>query len=240
MSRAARVLLGIVVIAGIVGVAAVAYIWVSAGSGEASAVISAPTLEPGVEDTAHAADNRVLFGIVPEESEVRFIIDEMLRGQPNRVVGRTNQIAGQVLVDFDTPQSSELGPIRVNVRTLLTDNEFRNRAIRGQILQSQRDEFEFAQFTPTEVSGLPESVTMDTPFTFTIQGDLQVRDVTHPVTFEARVTPISQDRIHGVATGQVLRSDYGLEIPSVPGVADVSDEVGLEIEFIAQAVDPGA
>ncbi|MFO7323469.1 MAG: YceI family protein [Chloroflexota bacterium] len=224
----------------VVVIGALAYIWVSAGSGEASGDISAPTLEAQFEDAVDAGDNRILFEIVPEESQVRFLIDEVLRGQPKRVIGRTNQVAGQVLVSFDSPQNSEVGPIRVNVRTLVTDDEFRNRAIRGQILQSQRDEFEFAQFTPTEISGLPESITMGTPFTFTIQGDLQIRDITRPVTFEARVTPISEDRIHGTATAQVLRSDYGLEIPRVPGVADVSNEVDLEIEFIAQAVDPGA
>jgi hypothetical protein len=33
----------------------------------------------------------------------------------------------------------------------------------------------------------------------------------------------------------MLRSDYDLQIPSVTGVANVSDEVKLEIEFVTRS-----
>jgi polyisoprenoid-binding protein YceI len=238
-----RILLALVVLAVVVGAAAFAYIYVTGGSGEASQAITAPTLAPSSSDTTtvdtesgEANDSRVLFSIVPEESEVRFGLNEELRGQPTRVIGRTDQVAGQVLVNFETPSESEVGPIRINARTLVTDQEMRNRAIRGQILQSSRDEFEFAEFVPTAVEGLPETVTIGEAFTFSLTGDLTVRDITHPVTFEVTVTPVSETELTGLATAQVMRGDYNLVIPSVPSVANVSEEVDLEIEFTARPV----
>ena len=246
MSRTMRIVVALIAVAAIVGVAAFAYIYLSGGSGEASEAISAPTLVPDATTEASAggdsasADNRRLFAIVPEESEVRFGLDEVLRGEPTRVIGRTDQIAGQIRVDFDTPSLSEVGTIRINARTLMTDQEMRNRTIRSQILQSSQDEFEFSEFQPTSIEGMPDSVTMGEPFTFTMIGDLTVRDITQPVTFEVTVTPVSEDEITGLATTQVMRADFNLVIPSVPSVADVSEEVDLEIEFTARSAEAGA
>ena len=45
---------------------------------------------------------------------------------------------------------------------------------------------------------------------------------------------VSEDRIEGSGSAVVLRSDFGLQIPSVPNVANVSDEVILEIDFVAE------
>ncbi len=246
MSRTMRIVVALIAVAAIVGVAAFAYIYLSGGSGEASEAISAPTLVPDATtessagDDSASADNRRLFAIVPEESEVRFGLDEVLRGEPTRVIGRTDQIAGQIRVDFDTPSLSEVGTIRINARTLMTDQEMRNRTIRSQILQSSQDEFEFSEFQPTSIEGMPDSVTMGEPFTFTMIGDLTVRDITQPVTFEVTVTPVSEDEITGLATTQVMRADFNLVIPSVPSVADVSEEVDLEIEFTARSAEAGA
>ena len=68
-------------------------------------------------------------------------------------------------------------------------------------------------------------------------GDLTVRDITRETTFQVTVTPVSETRLEGIAEAIVLRSDFDLNIPSVPNVANVSDEVRLEIEFVALAAD---
>src|SRR5690349_8061835 len=127
----------ILAVVGVIAAALVgAYIWFSGGSGQASTPITAPVLvlEPN--------DTRSLLHISADESEVRFIIDETLLGNPKTVIGVTDQVAGDMLVDFANPAHSQLGAIRINARTLATDNEIRNRALRGQILQSERDEYE--------------------------------------------------------------------------------------------------
>jgi polyisoprenoid-binding protein YceI len=211
------------------------FVWyVSSGSGEASAPIHAECAEEIISRNAGAT----VYRIVPEESEVRFIINEELFGQPKEVVGRTSEVAGDLLVNPSDPTASEVCTILINARTLVTDNEFRNRAIRGQILQSSQDEFEFAEFTPTEVTGLPESVSVGTPVMFQITGDLRVRHITQPVTFDVTATLVSEDRLEASASTTVTRGQYELTIPNAPGVANVGDDVTLEIDFVATVVAP--
>ena len=189
-----------------------------------------PTAEPTVETAAP-----VTFDIVSDESEVSFTLEEDLRGVRTVVVGTTNQIAGQIQIDFANPSASRMGAIRINIRTLTTDQEFRNRAIRSEILQSANADYEFSDFTPTAITGLPESAAVGDTFTFQVTGTLPLAGVTRDVTFDVTLTIVSETRIEGTGTTTVLRSDYGLQIPNVPSVANVTDEVALEIQFVAVA-----
>jgi polyisoprenoid-binding protein YceI len=192
---------------------------------EATAVVEAPA--PVVQ-----AAEPWIFNVVQSESEARFIIGEILNGAPKTVIGVTNQVAGQIQIDADDLAATRLGTVQVNARTLTTDNESRNRAIKNRILFT--DQFEFISFTPTELAGLPQSVSAGEAFRFQITGDLTVRDVTRPVTFEAEVTPISATELRGSAFTTILYKDYGIQIPSVPSVAGVDEEVRLEIDFVAR------
>ena len=53
------------------------------------------------------------------------------------------------------------------------------------------------------------------------------------VVFEVEIVIESLERIHVTGSAMVLRSDFGLSIPSVPRIASVSDEIGLVIDFVA-------
>ena len=214
-------------------------------AGGASAAGVSPTQAPASDVTAEstaasanssAAPAAALFRIVPEESEVRFKLTEELRGQPTTPTGITNQVAGDVVVDFTTPANSRVGTIRINARSLVTDSEFRNRAIRAEILESSKDEYEFIEFTSTAISGLTTQITPGTAVTFQVTGDLKIRDITQTVTFDVTATVTDDGRLQGSATAQVTRGMYNLQIPNAPGVANVSDEVTLEIDFVATAV----
>ncbi|MDX2140556.1 MAG: YceI family protein [Chloroflexota bacterium] len=223
MSRTVRILLALFVVALVVGGAVVAWLWF--GGGEASGPITAPAVT--------AAAGATTFSIVQDESEARFLLDEDLRGERITVVGATDQVAGQIAVDFANPAASTVGTIRINARGLATDQEFRNRAIRTAILQT--GDYEFIEFVPTAVNGLPASVTIGTPFSFQIVGDLTIRNITQSVTFETTVTPVSETRIEGLATTLVTLEQYQLTIPEVPSVANVEDEIELELQFVATA-----
>jgi polyisoprenoid-binding protein YceI len=176
----------------------------------------------------------ITFEIVPAESEARFVIDEVLRGAPKTVVGATDQVAGQLALDPSDLSSAQVGTVQVNARTLATDNDFRNRAVKNRILLT--DSFEFVTFTPTEVVGLPETGAVGETYTFQIVGDLTVTDVTRLVTFDVVATAMSERRIEGTATTAFLYTDFELFIPDAPAVDTVDDEVRLELEFVAEAV----
>jgi polyisoprenoid-binding protein YceI len=50
-------------------------------------------------------------------------------------------------------------------------------------------QYEYISFTPTAVDGLPSSFVVGQPATFHLTGDLKIKDVTRPATFEVTVTP---------------------------------------------------
>ncbi len=252
--RASRLILTLVTAVALIGVIALIYLYASGGSGEASQPITAPTLQVAAQPTVQATEDPagatadapdpttgagssepVVFTLVPGDSTVRFELDEDLRSTRNTVVGTTPDVAGQIRVDFANPSASELGVIRFNLRTLATDNEFRNRTIRGQILQSAQDAFEFGEFRPTAMTGLPSSpIEAGQTITFQLTGDLVLKDIANSVTFEVVVSEVSATRLAGEATATVNRTDWGLTIPDVPGVANVDEEVRLTIVFVAE------
>jgi len=181
-----------------------------------------------------AASGTVTLQIVQDESEARFELDEILNGSPKHVVGTTNQVAGEILINIDDPPAVQVGTIQVNARTLSTDNSFRNRAIANSILETGT--YEFITFTPTEIVGFPESPVLGETISFQIIGDLTVRDVTNETVFDVTTTPVSDSRLEASATATILRGDFGLTIPTVQQVADVSEEVILTLDFVAVPV----
>lgn len=185
--------------------------------------------EPGQEMAA----SPVIFEIIPDQSQARFLIDEVLRGAPITVVGATDQVAGQLAVHPNDLSNIQVGIVQVNARTLATDNEFRNRAIKNQILLT--NDYEFVTFTPTELIGLPESGAVGDTYTFQVVGDLTITDVTRQVTFDVVATATSETRIEGTATTAFPYTDFELFIPDAPAVDTVDDEVRLELEFVAEA-----
>ncbi len=186
---------------------------------------------PATTPTSATASEPVVMQIVQAESEARFIIDEVLNNAPTTVVGTTDQVAGEIAVDPNDPSQSRVGIIQVNARTLTTDNEFRNRAIKNQILQT--DQYEFITFTPREIIGLPQSGAVGQTYTFQIVGDLTIRDVSREVTFDVTVTPVSESRLEGSASTTIRYADFGITIPQVRQVASVDEDVRLEIDFVA-------
>lgn len=191
---------------------------------------TADAVEPDGE-TAAAAPR--IFAIDQGRSEVRFELDEDLRGERITVVGFSNQVAGEMALDLADLSQTQVGTVQINARSLLTDNNFRNRAIQNEILDTGG--FEFITFAPTSVDGLPASVAVGDTVQFTINGDLTIRDVTMPATFAVEATLVSADQITGTASTVIMRGDYGLNIPSVPNVANVEEEIELYIDFTANA-----
>ena len=182
------------------------------------------------------ASQPVEFSIVPGESAARFTLQEDLRGVRTTVIGVTSEVAGRVTADLANPSASSIGTILINARTLETDNSFRNRALRSQILRSAQDEFEFITFEPRALSNFSaDAVAVGETISFDTSGDLTVAGVTREVTFSAEVTLDSETQISGSAVVNLLHADFGLVIPDVPSVANVTDDVTLSLDFVARA-----
>jgi polyisoprenoid-binding protein YceI len=202
--------------------------------GEPTDVLDAEEMPTEVQsEKDESAEDRMVFTIVQDGTEARFTLDEVLRGAPKTVVGTTNQVAGEIVIDFANPENSQVGTILVNARTLVTDSDFRNRAINNEILDTR--DHEFITFSPTSISEFPKNPQMGQTLAFQITGDLTIRDITQVVTFEATVTAESRSQLNGSASAVIAREAYELTIPEVPSVANVDEEVLLEIDFVAVA-----
>ena len=193
------------------------------------------TAAPGTaaSQPAGAASGLTVYQIVPEQSKVSFTISEELNGSPNTVIGTTTLVAGQVALNPQDLSQTQVGAIQVDARGLATDSNRRNGAIRNFILNT--NQYEYITFTPKTITALTGAGQASKPYTFQITGDLTIRDVTKSVTFDVTAQGTSQTQISGTAKATVNRADYNLTIPSVPSVANVGEQVVLQIDFVANS-----
>ncbi len=175
-----------------------------------------------------------LFRISTSESVVRFAVDETIPA--GTAVGTTNQIAGDFIIDFANPANSQLGVIRINLRTLRTNDPDRDNSIRCCILLSAQDAYEFTEFVPTSLTGLPNQVALGQTVDLQVTGNLSLRGVTRSVTFSVRLTMGSLEEIRGEATALVNRSDFGILNDDMLAYHGVAEQVRLEFNFVARAV----
>lgn len=187
-----------------------------------------------IEVDSASAGNVTIYRISSDESQVRFELDEVLRGQDKTVVGITDQVAGEIALDPGDLSTAQVGTIIVSAAGLETDNGFRNRAIQNFILQT--GQYPEITFSPTAIDDLPDGAQAGETINFTISGDLAIRDQTRTVTFSVSATLESNGRLVGTASTSVARGDFGLQIPDAPGVANVEETVELYIDFIATAI----
>jgi polyisoprenoid-binding protein YceI len=172
---------------------------------------------------------------VASGTEARFLIDEVLMGQDKTVVGLTSLVEGELTVDPNDAASVQVGEIRIDARDLTTDDDRRTNRLRNDILKSSQDAYRYITFRPTSIDGLPASAAPGDAFTFQVTGDLTIIDTTLPVTFDMTVTAVDATTVQGSGSAVIRYADFGIDIPRVPVVASVEDDVTLEIDFTAQA-----
>lgn len=173
------------------------------------------------------------FKISSEESSVEFYIDEVLRGKDFTVVGVTSEISGEIVLNKNDDGTFDMhvGEVLVDARNFKTDSENRDKAISGFILDSKNNEdFAFIKFSPiaSEIS-LEDGVLKEVE----VSGDLKVKDIVMPVIFSGKVMA-KEGELSGELSATLLRSDFGLKIPSVPFVASVEDAFIVKAKIVAK------
>jgi polyisoprenoid-binding protein YceI len=142
--------IGALAIALIAGVAAYSVFKApAASSGQIQAIpIASSATQPATSaasDASAQSADPVTLQISQADSQARFVIDEVLNDAPKTVIGTTDQVAGEIAVDPQNPTQTRVGVIQIDARALTTDSEFRNRAIKNQILQTDEYEVPFPQ-----------------------------------------------------------------------------------------------
>jgi polyisoprenoid-binding protein YceI len=193
-----------------------------------------PTEAVPTEPTAPAAGGLVIYKIVPGESTVTYEVGETFFNENNRfnlAVGTTSQVTGEIQLDTANPQSATVGPIAIDISQFQSDSGRRDGRIRQQWLESER--YPTATFTPTSIDGLPATYTEGQPITFTMTGDLTIKETTKPATFDVTAT-LQGGVLTGTATTTILLSDFGVGPIEIAGVLGTEDEAKLTLNFVAR------
>ena len=189
-----------------------------------AAATDSPTQDPSIR----------VFHIDASQSEVRYEVGETFFDQNNRfnlAVGRTQAVSGDIFVHLDRPAASRLGEIVIDVSQFTSDETRRDNFIRRNGLQSAL--FPLAHFVPTAIGGLPEELAAGEQVSFTVSGDLTVKDVTLPVTWSVTARQ-DADQITVSAGTQILMSDFRVGPIRISFLA-TEDAVRLVFDFVAVA-----
>ena len=84
----------------------------------------------------------------------------------------------------------------------------------------------------TDALDLPADYTEGSEVTFTLVGDMTIRDVTKSVTWT--VVGVLQDGVvTGTATTSIVMSDFGFSPPNIANMIKVEDKADLTVNFVA-------
>jgi polyisoprenoid-binding protein YceI len=186
-----------------------------------------------VPGTAATAAQR--YVIQPGDSNVTYRVNETLFNQGNRLstaVGTTTAVRGEVTVDRARPANSRIGTVTIDISQFKSDSQRRDNMIRQNWLESTK--FPNAEFTATEIKGLPDAYQDGREVPVQITGTLKIRDVTRPTTW---VSTIKLDGTTLTITGNttIKMTDFGFDPPSIMGILKSENEARLEFRFVARA-----
>ena len=121
--------------------------------------------------------------------------------------------------------------IIVEAGTLQTDQAMRDNFVRRNVLQT--DQYKEIVFVPKQVSGLPNPLPGSGALNFKLSGDLTIRSVTKPVTWDVTGT-VNGDSATGSAITSFQFADFQLNQPQVPVVLSIVDKITLKIDLTLQ------
>jgi len=111
---------------------------------------------------------------------------------------------------------------------LKSDQTRRDNFLRRSTLETTT--FPDAELVPVALEGLLLPIQPGSSQTFSIRGDLTVRGVTRPTTWQVTARAEGSDVVGTAATAFTFK-DFGLEQPRVPVVLSVADTIRLEYDF---------
>lgn len=194
-------------------------------AGAAAPAATAPAV------TAPASGSGKVYKIDPAQSEVHYEVGEtFLQGNRfNLAIGRTKGVAGEIAIDTQTPANSQIGEIVIDVSQFTSDEDRRDNFIRRNGLESSK--YPQATFKTTSIDGLPAKVNEGDEVTFTITGDLTVKETTKPVTWQVKLK-LAKDNVTGQATTEIKLSDFGAGPLKLP-ILSTEDSAKLVFDFVA-------
>ena len=196
-----------------------------------AAAVSEPTLVPPTVTPTPAGPVETIV-TMEEGTRGRYRVRERLAGRdfPNDAVGETPDASGSIVFNAEGVIQPDRSRLTVNVQTLRSDQDRRDRYIRGNSLETNR--FPTVEFVVRAAPGLPWPLPRDGEVTFDLLGDLTVHGVTRTMRWEATAL-FTSDGVTGLAQTNFTFGEFEMEVPSAFIVLSVEDDVRLELDFVA-------
>jgi len=179
------------------------------------------------------ASGALRFVTVAGANEARYRVREQLanRDLPSDAIGATKDVSGTLTVDATGKVLADQSRFVIGLASLTSDSGRRDGFVANNVLQSNR--FPTAVFVPAAANGLPTPLPASGQGTFELSGDLTIRDVTRPVTWQITITR-EGDKLSGTAATSFTFKDFSLTQPRVPVLLSVQDTIKLEFDFQMQ------
>jgi polyisoprenoid-binding protein YceI len=197
----------------------------------ASAPAATGAAGPASAATRPATAGAQTWKLASDKTQVTLKVNERLadRATNSDAVLSTKAVSGQIVLTSDG-KVQEGSRLTVDLSTLQSDSGMRDRFIKGSVLDVGT--FPSAEFTPTELRGLPSPLPTSGEFKGQLVGTMKIRDTSKPVTFDL-VGRVEGNTVTGTATSQVKITDFGMSLPRVPVLLSMEDLGRLEIAYTA-------
>ena len=194
-------------------------------SAPASAKTPAASTERGDSQAPTRGSYKGLTYVVGEGSKATFTVEEKLASLPlpNDAVVHTTALSGDVNLD------GRRSLIKIDLHKLESDQSRRDRYIRERMFPNDP----IAVFTLPTSLPLPEGFAEGEEVTTEITGELEIKGVTAPVTFQIEARD-DGDVIYIIGRTSFVWEDFGMTAPRVGSFVQVTDEVTVEILIAAR------
>jgi polyisoprenoid-binding protein YceI len=190
----------------------------AAATGEASA--TAPT--------SALASHR--YVVAPAGNEARYFAREQLAGVsfPNDAIGVTKGVSGAVVIDGAGKIVPAQSKIVVDVTQLKSDRDRRDGYVQRRTLETEK--YPNVTLVPKEITGLTTPLPDSGRASFQLLGDLTVKGVTRPTTWQVNAR-FRGDTVSGTASTSFTFADFQMDKPKVSVVLSVQDTLHLQYDF---------
>ena len=192
----------------------------SAAAEPAETSAPAEPAEPAVQEMPAPGQVEDVVFVIGEGSEATFTVNEKLARLelPNDAVMRTSDLSGKVYLD------GQASVIEINLHSLSSDQSRRDGYVRDRMFPSNP----VAIFTVPDLGPLPEPIAVGESITRQVEGQLSIRGITKPVTFEveARLDP---EALFILGSTSFTWDELEIPPPNIPNRIQVKDEVRVEV-----------
>lgn len=194
----------------------------------AAAATTAPT-----QQNPASSSTGTKFELVSGQSTASYKLREQLANVslPNDAIGKTQAVTGSIVLLADGTVDAANSKITVDVTGLQTDQAMRDNYVRRNVLETSK--YPNVTFVPNKVEGLPSPLPASGQVNFKLSGDLTIKDVTKPVTWDVSGN-VKGDQATGTAAVTFKFEDFNLNQPSVPVVLSIEDHITLQLDLVLQ------